>query len=99
MQLITTNLVRKEYNPNFGQELFRELKQSILREESPVQRTLGMYELINPSIGHLERVENRAMQIDDFGLFGYKARIVKDRIGTNFMTNQPTYKEREIIIE
>ena len=99
MQLIATKPVRKEYDPSFGQELIRELEQSILREEDPVQRTLGMYELRNPSVGPHERVEDRATQIEGLGLFGYKARIVKDRVGTDFMTNQPIYKEREIILE
>jgi hypothetical protein len=99
MQLITINPVEKDYDPSFGQKLLRELEQSILREEDPVQRTLGMYELRNPSVGPFERVENRATRIGDLGLFGYKAKIVQDRVGTDFETNQPTYKAREIILE
>ena len=99
MQLITTNPVKKEYDPIFVQELLRELEQSILREEDPVKRTLGMYELRNSSVGHFERVENRAIQIGDLGLFGYKAKIVQDRVGTDFKTNQPIYKAREIVLE
>lgn len=96
---LITNVVKKGYNAEFGQELLRELEQSILREDNPIQRTLGMYELRNPSVGPLERVENRATHIEDLGLFGYKAMIVKDRVGTDFMANQPIYKEREIILE
>ena len=99
MELITTNTVEKNYDPSFRQELLRELEQSILREEDPVQRTLGMYELRNPSVGPFERDENRATQIGDLGLFGYKAKIVQDRVGTDFQTNQPIYKAREIILE
>ena len=99
MQLITTNPVKKDYDPSFGQELLRELEQSILGEEDPVQRTIGMYELRSPSVGLVERVENGATQIGDLGLFGYKAKIVQDRVGTDFETNQPIHKAREIILE
>ena len=99
MELITTNTVEKNYDPSFRQELLRELEQSILREEDPVQRTLGMYDLKNPSVGPFERVENRATLIGDLGLIGYKAKIVQDRVGTDYETNQPTYKAREIILK
>ena len=80
-------------------ELIRELEQSILLREEPVQRTLGMSELQNSSVGLHERVEDRATLVGDLGLFGYKVRIVQDKVGTDFMTNQSIYKQREIILK
>ena len=95
-----TNVVEKECNPEVGEEILEELKQSILQDKNPIQRTLGMYELRNPSIGPKEKIENKGSYIKDLDcLLTYKARIVKDRVGIDFMTNQPKYKEREIFLE
>lgn len=99
MKLLTTTPIkeRKKYDLS-TQEVLKELGQSISREKDFYQKTLGMYELKNPSAGH-EGIENRATRIEGLGLLGYRAEISKDRIGTDFMTNQPKYKERETILE
>lgn len=99
MHLITEHPIRPEKcNPKDIKRLLGELRESILRLENPVQRTLGMYELRDPSTDPLEQVQNRATEIKGFGLFGYTAKIVKDRVGTDFMTNRPVYRAREIIL-
>ena len=73
----------------------QELERIILREKDPLQKTLGLYELRNPSTGPHERTENRAEIIPGVGLYGYKTTIIQDRIGTDFTTNQPIYTTRE----
>lgn len=93
------SMEKEESSQDYLEEMLNSIRHDILSEKSPVQRALGMYELKNPSANPLERIENRAIRIEGYDLVRYKAMIVKDKVGVDFMTNQPVYKEREIILE
>ena len=96
----TMNATKPQEDSTFCKNIPSELEQSILKEKDPVQKALGKYELKNPSVGPDGRMVNRAKFMYDLEIvIPYKAIIIKDRVGTDFMTNQPTFKEREIILE
>lgn len=79
-------------------DIIAELRDSILRDPNPVYRTLGITELDNPSIGQTFEVANRGTQFEDM-LLTYTAEIHKDKVGVDFMTNQPKYQTREVFLE
>ena len=91
--------LKKDEDSKFELDIISELRNSILNEKDPVQRQLGLYELSNPSLQRYKGIQHRATMIKELGeLVKYDAIITNDRVGTNFMTNQPKYKTRETII-
>ena|SRR3989304_6719723 len=60
---------------------------------NPVQRTLGNYELNNPKIRPFREVK-RSKKVLEGNVIREKTIIVKDRVGVDFMTNQPKYVTR-----
>ncbi|MGD9276889.1 MAG: hypothetical protein PVJ67_06990 [Candidatus Pacearchaeota archaeon] len=90
---------QQDKDSKFESDIMTELRNSILNEKDPVQRQLGLYELENPSVQRYEGIQHRATMIKELGeLVKYDAIVTNDRIGTDFMTNQPKYKTRETIV-
>ncbi|MFW6285819.1 MAG: hypothetical protein ACOC16_01460 [Nanoarchaeota archaeon] len=77
----------------------KDLEMTLLRDNMPIQRTLGICEIKNPSINYQEKNEYKSIKIGPFGLFEYEIQIIQDKIGVDFMTNQSIYKKRKIISE
>jgi len=75
-----------------------ELRNSILNEKDPAQRALGVMELNNPSINPTFEIVNRGTRFEDM-LLTYTAEVHKDKVGVDFMTNQPKYRTREVFLE
>ena len=85
--------------PDSALELLEEAHKGIIAEQNSVQKKLARYEINNPSLQRYEGIQDRAVMVKELEeLVKYKAVVVNDRVGTDFATNQPKYKAREIIV-
>ena len=80
------------------EDLTRTLLEGNSRIKDPVRKALAIKEYLNPSIGAHERIEYRCISLRKIGLVPYQVRVVQDRVGTDFTTNQPVYKKREVFL-
>ena len=79
---------------HLASQLTEDLRRIVRGPQNELERKLAFNELVRPSVPH-DRTINIAYKMDSDLIFLYEAHVTHDKIGTDFLTNQPMYRRRE----